>query len=120
MSYGYGLVASLVQMARSYTVFANEGRIIPATMFKTDQPAMGVPVIFAAHCAQQVLKMLEMAAGPGGTGQKAQTVGYPVGGKSGTARKQVGKSYAAGKYRAWFTGLAPIEKPAHHRCRHGR
>ena len=110
MSYGYGLSASLVQMARSYTVFANEGRIIPATMFKTDQPAMGVPV-FSPRTAQQVLKMLEMAAGPGGTGQKAQTVGYSVGGKSGTARKQVGKSYAAGKYRAWFTGLAPIDNP---------
>ena len=34
-----------------------------------------------------------------------------MGGKSGTARKQVGKSYAAGKYRAWFTGMAPIDKP---------
>ena len=79
-------------------------------MFKTDQPAMGVPV-FSPRTAQQVLKMLEMAAGPGGTGQKAQTVGYSVGGKSGTARKQVGKSYASGKYRAWFTGLAPIENP---------
>jgi len=52
-----------------------------------------------------------MAAGPGGTGQKAQTVGYSVGGKSCTARKQVGKSYATGKYRAWFTGLAPVDKP---------
>ena len=51
------------------------------------------------------------AAGPGGTGQKAQTVGYSVGGKSGTARKQVGKNYASGKYRAWFTGMAPIDKP---------
>ncbi len=110
MSYGYGLSASLVQMARSYTVFANEGRIIPATMFKTDQPAMGVPV-FSPRTAQQVLKMLEMAAGPGGTGQKAQTVGYSVGGKSGTARKQVGQSNPAGKDRAWFTGLAPIENP---------
>ena len=52
-----------------------------------------------------------MAAGPGGTGQRAQTVGYSVGGKSGTARKQVGKGYASNKYRAWFTGLAPIETP---------
>ena len=54
---------------------------------------------------------LAVATGPGGTGQRAQTVGYSVGGKSGTARKQVGKSYAAGKYRAWFTGMAPIENP---------
>ena len=110
MSYGYGLSASLFQMARSYTVFANGGRVIPATLFKTDEPAVGVPV-FSERTADQVRKMLQMAAGPGGTGQKAQTVGYSVGGKSGTARKQVGKSYAAGKYRAWFTGLAPVDKP---------
>lgn len=29
MSYGYGLSASLLQMARSYTVFSNDGRVIP-------------------------------------------------------------------------------------------
>ena len=110
MSYGYGLSASLFQMARSYTVFANGGRVIPATLLKTDEPAVGVPV-FSERTADQVRKMLQMAAGPGGTGQKAQTVGYSVGGESGTARKQVGKSYAAGKYRAWFTGLAPVDKP---------
>jgi cell division protein FtsI (penicillin-binding protein 3) len=55
--------------------------------------------------------MLQMAAGPGGTGTRAQTVGYSVGGKSGTAHKQVGKGYASNKYRAWFTGMAPIDKP---------
>ncbi len=110
MSYGYGLSASLFQMARSYTVFANGGRVIPATMLKTGQEAVGVPV-FSERTADQVRKMLQMAAGPGGTGQKAQTVGYSVGGKSGTARKQQGKGYAAGKYRAWFTGMAPIDNP---------
>ena len=57
--------------------------------------------------------MLQMAAGPGGTGPKAQTVGYSVGGKSGTAYKQIGKSYGIGshKYRSWFVGLAPIDRP---------
>ncbi|MDD2712068.1 MAG: penicillin-binding protein 2 [Simplicispira sp.] len=110
MSYGYGLSASLFQMARSYTVFAHDGQIIAATMLKSDQPAVGVPV-FSRQTADQVRKMLQMAAGPGGTGQRAQTQGYSVGGKSGTARKQVGKNYSSGKYRAWFTGMAPIEKP---------
>ncbi len=110
MSYGYGLSASMFQMARSYTVFAHDGQIITATMLKSDQPALGVPV-FSEKTAAQVRKMLQMAAGPGGTGQRAQTQGYSVGGKSGTARKQVGKNYASGKYRAWFTGMAPIDKP---------
>ena len=110
MSYGYGLSASLFQMARSYTVFAHDGQIIPATLLKTDKPAVGVPV-FTPRTAAEIRKMLQMAAAPGGTGQKAQTLGYSVGGKSGTARKQVGKGYSTTKYRAWFTGMAPIENP---------
>ncbi len=110
MSYGYGLSASLFQMARSYTVFAHDGQIIPATLLKTDTAAVGVPV-FSALTASQIRTMLQMAASPGGTGQKAQTLGYSVGGKSGTARKQVGKGYSTTKYRAWFTGMAPIEEP---------
>jgi len=110
MSYGYGLSASLFQMARSYTAFAHDGQIIPATILKSSEPAVGTRV-FSAENAAEVRHMLWLAAGPGGTGQKAQTVGYSVGGKSGTARKQAGKGYAVGKYRAWFTGMAPIEKP---------
>ena len=110
MAYGYGLSASLFQMAHSYTSFAHDGHIIPTTMLKSSEPAVGTRV-FSPQNAAAVRKMLQMAAGPGGTGQKAQTVGYSVGGKSGTAHKQVGKGYASNKYRAWFTGMAPIDQP---------
>ncbi len=113
MSYGYGLSASLFQMARSYTIFSHDGQIIPATILKSDVPAQGTRVM-SEKTAAQIRKMLQMAAGPGGTGQKAQTIGYSVGGKSGTAYKQVGKSYGSAgnrKYRAWFVGMAPIESP---------
>ncbi|MFT3718145.1 peptidoglycan D,D-transpeptidase FtsI family protein [Pseudorhodoferax sp.] len=110
MAYGYGLSASLFQMVQSYTAFAHDGSIIPVTLLKSSEPAVGTRV-FSAKNAAAVRHMLQMAAGPGGTGQLAQTVGYSVGGKSGTARKQAGRGYAAGKYRAWFTGMAPIDKP---------
>jgi len=110
MSYGYGLSASLFQMAHSYTAFAHDGRIIPLTMLKSTEPAVGIRV-FSPENAHAVRRMLQMAAAPGGTGQLAQTVGYSVGGKSGTAHKQVGKGYASNKYRSWFTGIAPIDKP---------
>lgn len=112
MAYGYGMSASLFQMAHSYTVFSHDGRVIPATLVKAPEGATVEGVrVFSEKNARAVRKMLEMAAGPGGTGQRAQTVGYSVGGKSGTARKQQGKGYAANKYRAWFTGMAPIDKP---------
>ncbi len=113
MSYGYGLSASLFQMARAYTVFGHDGQIINTTLLKSEEPAVGVQV-FSPKTAMEIRKMLQMAAGPGGTGQKAQTLGYSVGGKSGTAYKQVGKSYGTDKdrkYRGWFVGMAPIDKP---------
>jgi cell division protein FtsI (penicillin-binding protein 3) len=110
MSYGYGLSASLFQMAHSYTAFAHDGEVVPVTMLKTDAPAAGHRV-FSPETAKAVRRMLQMAAAPGGTGPLAQTIGYSVGGKSGTAHKQVGKGYATNKYRSWFTGMAPIDKP---------
>jgi cell division protein FtsI (penicillin-binding protein 3) len=110
MSYGYGLSASLFQMARAYTVFARDGELIPVTMMKADAPAPGVRVFEATHAAA-VRQMLHMATQKGGTAPQAQTTGYSTGGKTGTARKQEGKGYAVGKYRGFFVGLAPVEKP---------
>lgn len=111
MSYGYGLSASLFQIAHSYTVFGHGGRFIPATILKAEGPPVeGIRVFSEANMAA-VRRMLQLAAGPDGTGAKAQVDGYSVGGKSGTAHKQEGKGYAAHKYRSWFTGLAPISSP---------
>lgn len=112
MSYGYGLSASLLQLARAYTVFARDGDIIPVTMTKRapDEPVAGIKV-FSPKTAAQIREMLQMAAGPGGTAPQAMVPGYSVGGKSGTAHKQEGKGYASHKYRSWFVGIAPISKP---------
>jgi cell division protein FtsI (penicillin-binding protein 3) len=110
MAYGYGLSASLLQIARAYTTFARDGEVIPITMLRQEQPVSGIRVI-SPETAREIRTMLQMAAAPGGTGQLAQTIGYSVGGKSGTAHKQEGKGYASNKYRSWFVGLAPIDKP---------
>ena len=110
MAYGYGLSASLLQMARAYTTFARDGEVIPITMLRHEQTVSGIRVL-SPETAREIRKMLQLAAGPGGTGPLAQTIGYSVGGKSGTAHKQEGKGYASNKYRSWFVGLAPVDKP---------
>ena len=115
MSYGYGLSASLLQIARSYTVFAHDGEILPISLLKNpeigpDGRVPGVRVI-SKDTAAQMREMLQTAAAPGGTAPKAQVLGYSVGGKSGTAHKQEGKGYAEKKYRSWFVGLSPIKNP---------
>ncbi len=110
MSYGYGISASLFQVARAYTVFARDGEVVPATLMKANGQVQGARVISVDN-AKAMRKMLQMAASPGGTAQKAQTIGYSVGGKTGTAHKQEGKGYAGKKYRGFFVGMAPIEAP---------
>ena len=115
MSYGYGLSASLFQIAHAYTVFAHDGELIPVTITKPVDAVPGAPVagvrVISAKTAQAVRDMLHLVTLPGGTATKAQVVGYSVGGKSGTAYKQEGASYATKKYRAWFVGMAPISHP---------
>ncbi len=111
MTYGYGLSASLLQMARAYTVFGTDGMLLPLTIQRHDEPVTGQRV-FSPQTAQQVREMLRMAAGPGGTTAKAQPIGYSIGGKTGTARKHRGNGQGyGGKYCSWFIGLAPINNP---------
>ncbi|MDR7150194.1 cell division protein FtsI (penicillin-binding protein 3) [Hydrogenophaga palleronii] len=110
MSYGYGVSASLFQLAQAYTIFARDGELIPVTLVKTDEPTAGIRV-FSKKSAGAVRSMLALSAQPGGTSTRAQTMGYSVGGKTGTARKQEGKGYADKKYRSFFVGLAPVEAP---------
>jgi len=110
MSYGYGLSTSLFQLAHAYSVFGRDGELVPVTMLKSTQLTGGVRVMEAGH-ASAVRNMLHMVTSPGGTAPKAQTMGYSVGGKTGTAHKVEGRGYADKKYRGFFVGLAPIDQP---------
>ncbi len=110
MSYGYGLSSSLFQLAHAYTVFARNGDLVPVSLLKVSEPVAGVRV-FSEKNAIAMRQMLHLVTQPGGTAQKAQTIGYSVGGKTGTTHKQEGKGYATRKYRGFFVGLAPIENP---------
>jgi cell division protein FtsI (penicillin-binding protein 3) len=110
MSYGYGVSLSLFQLAQAYTVFAGDGRLVKPTLLKRNEPVSGGRVFDATH-ATAVRQMLKLATQAGGTAPKAQTMGYSVGGKTGTAHKQEGRGYADKKYRSFFVGVAPVEQP---------
>ncbi len=110
MSYGYGLSTSLFQLAQAYSVFARDGELIPVSLLKTHDNISGARVFSVAN-ATAVRHMLHLVTGPGGTAIKAQTMGYSVGGKTGTAHKVEGRGYAGKKYRGFFVGIAPIDNP---------
>ncbi|QGZ64061.1 peptidoglycan D,D-transpeptidase FtsI family protein [Paraburkholderia acidisoli] len=113
MAYGYGLSASLLQMAQIYTAYAGDGTLHPATLMHdaATVPALAPHRVTTPATAAALRNMLEMATREGGTGRAANVEGYRVGGKTGTARKQVGAGYAKNRYRALFVGMAPMSAP---------
>jgi cell division protein FtsI (penicillin-binding protein 3) len=111
MSYGYGLSTSLFQLAHAYTVFARDGELVPVTLLKSPQSHVDGVRLISARNAIAVRNMLHLVTEAGGTAPKAQTMGYSVGGKTGTAHKQEGHGYADNKYHGFFVGIAPIEQP---------
>ena len=110
MSFGHGLSVSLLQLARSYMVFARDGDIIPLSFLKVTEEPVGQQVI-SPKTAAQVRTMLESVVGPEGTASKAQVAGYRVGGKTGTAEKIVNGRYSKTDNIGYFVGIAPMSKP---------
>lgn len=111
MSYGHGISVSLMQVARSYMIFARNGDMIPLSLAKVDEPEkiFGQQVI-SEKTAKSVRNMLELAAGPRGTAPRAQVPGYRVAGKTGTTHK-LEKGKYVNKYVASFVGFAPVSNP---------
>ena len=109
MAYGNGISVSLLQLARGYTIFANDGVLLPVSLVKRDNPPVGKR-IYPAKVAREVRNMLELVVQPGGTAPEAQIRGYRVAGKTGTAHKLKNGRYV-NHYIASFVGMAPASKP---------
>ncbi len=109
ISYGYGLNASLMQLAQAYTVFARSGDVIPLTLRKTDRPAVGEQ-IFRPEVARQMRKMMVTTALQGGTASRLKVTGYTIAGKTGTVHK-LNKGEYSQEYVASFVGVAPATQP---------
>jgi cell division protein FtsI (penicillin-binding protein 3) len=109
MSYGHGISVSLIQLARSYMIFARNGDLIPLSFQKVTDLPIGQRII-SEKTAREVRAMLETVVSPEGTAPKAQVPGYRVAGKTGTAYKVEGGRYV-NKYVASFVGFAPVSDP---------
>lgn len=109
ISYGHGISVSLLQLARAYTIFANDGELKPVSLLKLDTPVSGTRV-FSRHTANALRVMLESVTQSGGTAPLAQIPGYRVAGKTGTAHKLQDGRYI-NRYVASFVGFAPASNP---------
>ena len=110
MGYGYGVSVSAIQLARAYTIFTNDGVLLPVTFLKRDAEVIGKQII-SAKTAHIMSQMLETVTETGGTASKARVEGYRIAGKTGTAHKVRNGEYADGVYLSSFVGFAPVSKP---------
>ncbi|HBI68166.1 MAG TPA: cell division protein [Massilia sp.] len=110
MSYGNGIAVSLVQLARAYTVFTNDGKAIALTLDKQTGTPAGTQVI-APATAHAMRRMLENVV-TNGTAKGGRIPGYRVGAKTGTAYKAVNGRYVLPRrYVASFVGIVPMSAP---------
>ncbi|MEI6860166.1 MAG: penicillin-binding transpeptidase domain-containing protein [Shewanella sp.] len=109
LSFGYALTVTPLQIARMYAMLGSKGVLYPSSILKLKQKPEGVQVI-SPEVAQHVMEMLIGVTEPGGTARKAHIQGYPVAGKTGTARKAVAGGYGE-DYVSLFAGVAPVHNP---------
>ncbi len=112
LAFGYGLSCSALHLARAYAVFGSGGLLRPLTLRRAEEAPAAAPQVLDAAVAAAMMKMLEGATAPGGTGARAQVRGYRVAGKTGTTHK-LGRegSYDRDRYLALFAGIAPASRP---------
>ncbi len=117
MSFGYAISVSLLQMARAYTLFTNDGCLLPINFYKNNIPDNSTNEkcvqIISSRTASIMRNILMEATDSdvGGTGIKAQVDGYTIAGKTGTAHKAKRNGYYADKYVGSFVGFAPAKNP---------
>ena len=112
LSYGYGISVTAIQLVHAFSALANNGRLAPLTLIKTDKPPQTTQVL-PENVAKTMQGMLtQVIEAPRGV-FRAQVPAYHVAGKSGTARKtSVGtKGYAENSYRSLFAGFGPMSDP---------
>ncbi len=111
ISFGYGVSASVLQLARAYTAIADNGLLHSVTFLKRDADDEAMQV-FAPKTAHQVKDMLETVIMRDGTAYQARVDGYRIAGKTGTVKKiGADRKYTEDKYYGFFVGMAPASNP---------
>ncbi|TVQ98659.1 MAG: PASTA domain-containing protein [Desulfovibrionales bacterium] len=112
VSFGQGMSANALQMARAYLVLANRGVMRPLQLVRDpEQPVAPMAVVFREEVAQTVMRMLQEVVEEDGTGTQARIPGVIGAGKTGTAQKATAAGRYGDRYVASFAGFYPGDEP---------
>lgn len=111
ISFGHGLSVSPLQMVTGISALVNGGMLYSPTLLRrpNDAPPEGQRVI-SQRISDQIRWLMRQVVAEG-TGRNADTVAYPVGGKTGTAEKVGGRGYKQKALVSSFIGAFPIDDP---------
>lgn len=110
LGFGYGLSVTPLQLAQAFTIFANQGKLLPVSLVVRDKAPAGRSIV-PTSIAEQMLATLESVVERGGTGVLANMESYRAAGKTGTARLVGKEGYEENHHVATFVGIAPVTRP---------
>ena len=122
MAMGYEIGVTALQLAVAYAAIANDGVLVTPTLVREvrdpagqllyqHQPEPVRRVISSQVAARLQAYLRSVVEEGGGTGDKARLANYELAGKTGTARRFEGRSYANKGYRASFAAYFPAKDP---------
>ncbi len=111
ISYGHGISVTPMHLMQAIGTLLGDGkRLLPTLIKGGDITKQHRPQIISTETTAQLRKLMRLVV-EHGTASKANAEGYRVGGKTGTAEKVKGGSYADKDKLASFVGIFPSEAP---------
>ena len=111
MAYGYRYAPTAMHVTQALGAIINGGNLLPATIRKMDANSAHITSeVIRPETAQALQRLLRLNA-QYGTAKKAAAPGFVFGGKSGTAHKLVGSSYATNQRLSSMIGAFPMQSP---------
>lgn len=111
ISYGHGIAVTPVHLASAIGALVNGGMMYPATLLKSGSKPQHQGERVISEETSDKMRLLMRLVVANGTGRKAEAKGYVVGGKTGTAEKQIGGKYKKSAKISSFVGAFPIHAP---------
>ena len=111
IAYGHGIAVSPLHVAAAVSAIVNGGTLHPPTVLKVP-PGIEPPGerVISEKTSTQMRKLMRLVV-ENGTAKLAAAPGYVVGGKTGTAEKNLGGRYQEKKLLSDFVAVFPMHEP---------
>ncbi len=110
-SFGHGIAVSPLHLIRAASGLVNGGIMPQSTLVKAEKKnSLPGKRVVNADASRRVRQLLELAVASG-TGANAFVEGYNVGGKTGTAEKNLRGGYQRNALLSSFLGVFPMKNP---------